>query len=163
MQERTTGEEGVSPAASAAPHLDGPMAGPLEEREPTVTLWPRPPVGLPRVVGPGRVERGYCERIEALDLRLARARHELDLAALVERGSTRLLDRLEHEEERAQAELLRARTEENRLLVLLGALQRDNERLHERATHLESRLAALPPPRRPGLLARLLDKRRPRA
>jgi hypothetical protein len=128
-----------------------------------VTLYPAPRIALPRVVGPGRRERDYLERIETLDRTLGQAESALVIAGLVERGSARLIDRLEHEEARARADLERAREEENRLLVVLGAVQRDNERLHERARELETRLAALTAPRRPGIVARLLRLGRPRA
>jgi hypothetical protein len=120
-------------------------------REDPGTLRPRA-----RVVGPGRRERAYVARIGELERRLGRADRELELAALVERGATRWLDR-------AERELDRTRAERSRLLVVLGALQRDNERLAERARALETRAAALEAPARAGFLARLLGRAAPRA
>lgn len=91
-----------------------------------VEIVPAPRPGPVRVVGPGRRERGYLERLAALEAELARERRALEAAELLERGSTRRLDRLEEQR--------------GRLLVTLGALQRENELLR---SHL-----ALPAPRR---------------
>ena len=83
----------------------------------------------PRVTGPGRLERRYQARIEELEGReeelshsLEETRREVELAALVERGSSRMLDKLEEK-------LERSKEQGNRLLVALGALQRENELL----------------------------------
>jgi hypothetical protein len=95
--------------------------------------------GGPRVVGPGRLERRYRERVSDLEQDLeqeaGRARalaRELETSQLVERGSQRLLDRLEGlaRDERAAREALEQR--EKRLILCLGGLQRENELLRER-------------------------------
>ncbi len=124
----------------------------------TRQVAPRAPVllGAVRATGPGRLERGYQARIVELEERARRADRELELAALLERGSARLLDRVE-------ADLARARHDENRLLVALGALQRDTALRAERARALEARLAVLGPAERaPGWLARVFARARRR-
>ena len=90
----------------------------------------------PRVVGPGRRELAYLQRIEGIESELLTARRELETADLVERGSARLLDRIERE-------LQRTSEQKNRLLVTLGVLQRDNQILARRARLAEARLARL--------------------
>ena len=84
----------------------------------------------PRVVGPGRIERGYRTRIEELE-------RTVETAALVERGSAKLLDRVEGELTRERKSLAEARQQANRLMVGLGALQRENELLRARVLELE--------------------------
>ena len=105
----------------------------------------------PRRVGPGRIERGWEERLRTSEARarrgdelLAGRERELELARRLERGAQRRLDRQEAAlaEERARVE--RAGQRERRLILALGALQRENELLRER---LE--LAAAPAPRLP--------------
>ena len=86
--------------------------------------------GVARVVGPGRIERGYQERIGELE-------RTVEMAALVERGSARLLDRVEGDLARERETLRDTRQQANRLLVSLGALQRENEALRERVLQLE--------------------------
>jgi hypothetical protein len=117
--------------------------------------------GATRRVGPGRIERGYLARIEgleterraederrrALELSLARARGEIELAGRLERGLQRLLDR---QEERLELSAQR----EKRLALALGAVQRENELLRAR---LE--LPAAPPPALP---PRLTARTQPR-
>lgn len=82
-----------------------------------------------RQVGPGRLERSYLARIEALEesraaaaLELERSRGELAVAGRLERGLQRLLDR---QEERVELSVQR----EKRLALALGAVQRENELL----------------------------------
>lgn len=105
----------------------------------------------PRVVGPGRRERAYLDRIGQLEARLVadragraaeakrleRLASELSASERVERGCQRHIDRLEKrlDDERSRTE--RSEAVQKRLLVALGALQRENELLRER-------LAALP-------------------
>jgi hypothetical protein len=91
---------------------------------------------MARVIGPGRLERGYLERIERTESELEAIRRELEVAGLVERGSARLLDRVE-------GELKQVSEQKSRLLVTLGHLQRDNELLARRAQLAEARLARL--------------------
>lgn len=114
--------------------------------EPIVELRPvAPPIARPRVVGPGRLERGYLERIGALeeglrrelDVRRAQER-ELETAALCERGATRAADRLERECERLEAERARTLAAHNRMILALGSLQRENELLRERLVLAEA-------------------------
>lgn len=94
-----------------------------ETGEPIVVVVPHR--AAPRVVGPGRRERAYLDRIAALE-------REAELAALVERGSTRRLDKLEGalDEQRRGARELAQR--EKRMVLALGALQRENELLREK-------------------------------
>lgn len=113
----------------------------------------------PRVVGPGRRERGYCTRIEALDRALARAEAELDVSRLIERGTERYVDRVETERARERAALETERQRTCRLALAVGALQRETERLRDEVRRLESRTSAplLAPPAGPtSLLRRLL-------
>jgi hypothetical protein len=116
-------------------------------------LIPVPRQGLPRVIGPGRIERGYRERIAALE-------GELDTARLVERGSGRRLDRLEGELARSGEALAEAQQVERRLILALGAIQGENAELRRRLDRAERLLAAPAPPARRGLLSRLLPRRR---
>jgi hypothetical protein len=114
---------------------------------PVVVLTPQAP---PRVVGPGRKERSYQQRIAALEGAVAGKRsleHEIEVARLVERGSGRMLDRLEGSLEARDEALERAREQMNRLLVTMGGLQRDNEHLHAELTAKSNVLATLQAPR----------------
>lgn len=122
---------------------------------PPFELSPAPP----RVVGPGRRERNYLERLAHLEdlLQFERERQrilsgELDISVRVERGAQRRLDRLEERLEQSQAR-------ERRLAALMGALQRDNELLRQKVLELEARAAAALPastePARRGFWARL--------
>ncbi len=99
-----------------------------------------------RVVGPGKRERAYLEKLAVLGA-------ELEAAALVERGSARRLDRMETKllavREAAEAEVQKS----HRLILALGSLQRENELLREKLS-LELATPALLPPRR-SWLARL--------
>lgn len=92
--------------------------------------------GAARVVGPGRRERAYQDRItgleterEAADQARAGLRAEVEMARLVERGTGRLVDRLELALEQGQVELGEVRNQGHRLMVALGALQRENRGL----------------------------------
>jgi len=71
------------------------------------------------------------DRIEDLERSVA-------TAELVERGSSRLLDRVEGDLERNRAALRGERQQKNRLLVGMGALQRENEGLRARVMELEA-------------------------
>jgi len=107
--------------------------------EPVVALVPL------RVTGPGRLERGFRARILELESTLSERERALELAALLERGHHRALDRLAGEDARHAAERDDARRTANRLLVALGAAQREAE-------HLRARLSTLqlaPPSPRP--------------
>lgn len=140
------------------------MSETLREREldaesgaPVYELVPAP---APRVVGPGRRERAYLQRVAALERdvalherelaerardlaageraraeqadELARRTRELEVSALVERGAVRAATKLERKLAAADAESVRLQQAQNRLLVALGALQRENELLRER-------------------------------
>jgi hypothetical protein len=87
----------------------------------------------PRIVGPGRRERAYLERVASLE-------RALDIAGVIERGAARRATRLEREiaESRRAVETLEQR--EHRLILAMGALQNENERLRARlasARHAE--------------------------
>lgn len=137
--------------------------------EPTVELRvahpsdaPRAAAGatLPRVVGPGRRERAYRDRI-------ARLEGELALADLIGRGAVRRQARLELQRDIAERERERLLVQdreraqaERRLLVLLGAIQRENAALRADLERLApARPASIAAPRRLPLLARLLRRR----
>lgn len=133
-------------------------SGRLVEGEPEVLLQPRGP----RIKGPGRLELAYQRRIADLEEGLAaeerqgrRARRELDVARLVERGTGRLADRLEAESVQQRSDLEAARSQGHRLMVALGALQQENEALRGELEAARRQLAA--PPRR-GLWQRLLGR-----
>ena len=113
-------------------------------------------VEAPRVVGPGRRERGYLARLENLEERLSGAaaeqrkvESELETSLRLERGCQRLIDRMEVSwtEDRKRLDL--AHAQQKRLVLTLGALQRENELLRERlelaAAPLEQ-LTAVPAP-----------------
>ena len=113
-----------------------------------VVIRPEPAArpGAARVVGPGRRERGYLERISALagELTLEGERRdglrhvleqrtaELDTSLRVERGCQRRIDRLEERIDRERERLAQAERQHKRLALALGALQRENEWLRER-------------------------------
>lgn len=162
----------VAPAASGTPRraerrADGVWLVPAEAAEPE-----RPPLRV-RVVGPGRVERGYREtiealdgqietldgQIEALDGELAGVRGELATARLVERGSQRLIDRIEEDLGRQRGENRELRQAQARLAVGLGALQTENEALRGECEALRRRVALLDaPPTRRSWFARLFGR-----
>ena len=146
----------------------GPTPGaehgrPGDPSEPVVVLTPAGPGGHPRargmrVVGPGRRERAYQDRIGALSTALDSAHRELEEASLVERGTGRYVDRVEAELVAAREREEEARQQLNRTLVLLGATQREVEGLRlalERA--LQRSLTAAAPS---GWLARLVHRLR---
>jgi chromosome segregation ATPase len=99
---------------------------------------------VPRVVGPGRRERSYLERIETLQVqrasderRLARLAGELEASERVERGCQKHIDRLEKRLDDERSRTREAEAVQKRLLVALGAVQRENELLREQlAAHL---------------------------
>lgn len=93
-------------------------------------------VPAPRVVGPGRKERAYLEKLAALE-------RQLEAASLVERGSGRRLDRMERKLEAVREAARALEQKEHRLILALGAVQRENELLRERL------LLALAPPKPP--------------
>ena len=123
--------------------LPAPVAGRAPEAN-------RAGVETIRVVGPGRRERAYQERVSALAGELERERAQrnvllaelsADRAALqqsrealtiesrIERGCQKRIDRLETLlEERTQA-LLDSERQHKRLALVLGALQRENQAL----------------------------------
>jgi hypothetical protein len=102
-------------------------------------LQPTPP----RVVGPGRREQAYLDKIARLERReeeaaneAERLARELVWAERVERGTQRRVERIEAEFERVREAAEQSEQAQKRLLLALGALQRDNE-------HLRQQVAAL--------------------
>jgi hypothetical protein len=95
--------------------------------------------GSPRVVGPGRRERSYLERLSRLELTLAdEARRagglarELAVSQSLERGCQKLLDRMETRAQAERGERASLEQREKRLILALGGLQRENQLLRER-------------------------------
>jgi hypothetical protein len=93
----------------------------------------------PRVVGPGRRERSYLERLSRLELTLAdetrRAAglaRELAVSQGLERGCQKLLDRMEARAQAERGERASLEQREKRLILALGGLQRENQLLRER-------------------------------
>ena len=118
-----------------------------EEELPARVLRPFPAGGSARVVGPGRRERAYLKRLEAmggqaertrrraqeLEQELRHSRLALDTSRRVEKGCQRRLDRMEERLERRESELSEAHQAHKRLSLALGAMQREVEILRERA------------------------------
>ena len=111
-----------------------------------------PPFARPRIVGPGRRERAYLERQQALQAEIAAYEREIETISLVERGSARRLDRMERKLAAVREAVAALDQKEKRLILALGALQRENELLRERLA------LALPAPAKRGILARLLRR-----
>ncbi len=124
------------------------------EGEPEVVLVPAGRGGHPRgqglrVVGPGRRERDYQERVERLEAHVDGLQRSLEDAALVERGVGRYADRLEAELAAAQHREAEVRQQLHRTLVLLGAAQREAEGLRAAlAAPLRPRIGTEQAPRR---------------
>jgi hypothetical protein len=150
----------LAPSASSNPSLgleSVPGEAP-EGSEPIVVLVPAPRLSAPRVVGPGRREREYLEKVGGLQASLAERSRALEAAALVERGSVRRLDRMERKLEAVGEALVAQGQKEHRLILALGALQRENELLREKLALGSGgrRVRALPPRR--SFLARLFRR-----
>jgi hypothetical protein len=95
-----------------------------------------------RVVGPGRLERGYQERIGRLERQASEKDDALGAASLIERGTERYVDRLEQERRVDRERLLKVQAQGNRLLVAMGAMQQENERLVGELHRAQGRIAA---------------------
>jgi len=160
-----TGTPGPAAPGTATPYSMVLRSGQTDPGgEPVVLLRP----ATPRVVGPGRRERTYQDRIadlqaenEAVGRAQVKLQAEVEVSRLVERGTGRLVDRLERSLEQGQAELGEVRSQGHRLMVALGALQRENRVLHAELEQERARL--LESPRRisrGGLLGRLWGGRR---
>jgi hypothetical protein len=120
--------------------------------EPIVEIFPVPRGAPPRIVGPGRREKEYLARVAGLET-------ALDAAALVERGSSRRLDRMDRKLDMVGEVVELQQKKEHRLILALGALQRENEMLREKlALGSPARIPkALPAPKR-SFLARLFRR-----
>lgn len=123
-----------------------------ESAEPIVEIRPVPRGAPPRIVGPGRREREYIARVSGLE-------SALEAAALVERGSSRRLDRMEKKLDAVREVVEIQQKKEHRLILALGALQRENEMLREKLAlgSGDRRQRALPAPKR-SFLARLFHR-----
>jgi hypothetical protein len=133
--------------------------------EPELVLTPAGRGGHPRgrglrVIGPGRRERDYQERIGALEGSLDGLYRALDQAALVERGTSRFADRIEAELEATRDRETTARHQLHRTLVLLGAAQSEVENLRAALTAATRRALPKPVERRPTWFARLIARAR---
>ena len=172
MNSQTSQRQGAA-ADSPAPEASGTVilrSGATDSSgEPVVLLQP----GGPRVVGPGRRERTYQDRIagletehEAASQSQAALEAQVEMARLVERGTSRLVDRLERSLEQGQAELGEVRSQGHRMMVALGALQRENRALRSELERVQldgDRVRVLEEARRTsrgGLLGRLWGGRR---
>ncbi len=89
-------------------------------------------------MGPGRLERGYLERLGALERSLEQAaergsglERQLELSQRLERGCQTIIDRLEQRVSQDALELRTLEQREKRLILALGGLQRENELLRE--------------------------------
>jgi len=111
-----------------------------------------------RVVGPGRKELAYRERIDLLEREAQVSERSLETAALVERGSRHLLDRMERQMDSSEEALQRERAASRRVCVMLGAIQRENEVLREELSAAQSQLARLEAPRPKRLWQRLIGR-----
>lgn len=133
--------------------------------EPEFVLTPAGPGGHPRgralrVVGPGRREREYQERVGELGAALEAARRELEQAALVERGTGRYVARVEADLAASAAREAEVRQQLHRTLVALGATQREVDGLREALAAASRRALPASPPR--GWLATWVAKLAPR-
>lgn len=97
----------------------------------------------PRVVGPGRREQAYLDKIARLERReqeaagaAERLARELAWAERVERGTQRRVERIEADFERVREAAAKSEEAQKRLLLALGALQRDNEYLRQQVAAL---------------------------
>ena len=111
-----------------------------------------------KVVGPGRKERTYQDRIHALEQESSVNEHALETAALIERGSRNLLDRMERQLDSSDEALDRERAASRRVCVMLGSLQRENEVIREELKAARAQLARLEAPKSKRLWRRLLGR-----
>ena len=119
-----------------------------ESGEPVVEIRPRARPEALRIVGPGRKERAYLEDRGRLELELARRERALAIAALVERGAARAMDRLEGEIAARRRDHQALLQDQRRLVLALGAVQRENEILREKLALSAGAPRALGPARR---------------
>ncbi|MCH2107328.1 MAG: hypothetical protein MK291_11880 [Planctomycetes bacterium] len=110
----------------------------------------------PKVVGPGRKERAYMDKIHDLEHQASLNEQALENASLIERGSSNLMDRMERQLESSDEALERERAASRRVCVMLGSLQRENEVIREQLNAAHAQLAQLEAPKPKGLLRRLL-------
>ncbi len=115
------------------------------------------PVDL-KIVGPGRRERVYQDRIRSLEKEASVNERALETASLMERGSRNLMDRMERQLESSEEALDSERAASRRVCVMLGALQRENEVIREELTAARAQLAQLEAPRPKRLWRRLLGR-----
>lgn len=125
----------------------------LETREREFVL----PALAARVVGPGRRERGYLDRLARLERSLAEREVELDVSTRLERGCQRMLDRLEKQSDADRAQVAQLQQQQKQLILALGAAQREVEMLREQLQLAAEAPKQLPPARR-GWLSRLFAR-----
>jgi len=111
-----------------------------------------------KVVGPGRKERAYKEKIHTLEHEAALNDRALETATLIERGSKHLMDRMERQLDSSDEALERERAASRRVCVMLGALQHENEVMREELAAARAQLAQLEAPRPKRLWRRLLGR-----
>jgi len=155
-----TAADDQQPSTRVAAQKSAPYAP-----EPEHVLTPAGRGGHPRgrglrVIGPGRRERDYQERIDALEGSLDGLHRALDQVALVERGTGRFADRLEAELDGTRARETPRAGQLHRTLVLLGAAQREVEGLREALSTATRRALPRAPESRPTWFARLIGRMR---
>jgi len=131
--------------------------------EPEFVLPARPPQLFvqrvdARVVGPGRRERAYLERVAELESTLTSRARELEASTRLERGCQRLIDRLEHHVDLDREQLAQLQQQQKQLILALGAAQREVEMLREQLQLAAAAPVQLAAPRA-GWFARLLGRR----
>ncbi len=150
-------EESQRPQGAVEPRRVDRPGGDDPTGEPVVDLVPAAEVS-PRVIGPGRVERAYQEKISLLEREAEVNERSLETAGLIERGSRHLLDRMERQMESSEEALKREREASRRVCVMLGALQREAEVLREELRLAQSKLSLLEAPKPKGFFQRLLGR-----
>jgi hypothetical protein len=126
---------------------------PIQTRERDFVI----PAIAARVVGPGRRERGYLERVAELEQSLAEREVELDVSTRLERGCQRMLDRLERQSDADRAQVGALQQQQKQLILALGAAQREVEMLRGQLQLAAEAPKQLAPARR-GWLSRLLAR-----
>lgn len=176
-------EISIEPAEGLREYVLQPPEQPVahEERDASGPALREPPPQL-RVIGPGRFERGYLQRLSGLaaevevahdrESRLLESLREgkaaLEVSQRVEHGCQRRIDRLEGWLEQRTQALLESERQQKRLALALGSMQREVEMLRAQSALALAGVAeqshagdtAAPPSSRAGLWRRIFGFRR---